>query len=104
MGDQLVVPQGALADERFVAVYGYRGRVIAAASFNRGKWLGFYQGQIKASAPFPPEYPLVDRRTEAPQPVDPDFPDPHLPTHGPTVTLTGHSPTEQRVQFVPSRA
>ncbi|GAA2658217.1 NAD(P)/FAD-dependent oxidoreductase [Streptomyces lunalinharesii] len=104
LGDQLVVVQGALAEERFVAVYGYRGRVIAAASFDGAKWLGFYQEQIAAGAPFPPEYHTVDRRTETLQPVDPDFPDPHLPTHGPTVTLSGHSPSERRVQFVPSRA
>ncbi|MGG2464103.1 NAD(P)/FAD-dependent oxidoreductase [Streptomyces sp. RGM 3693] len=104
LGDQLVVAQGALAEDRFVAVYGYRGRVIAAASFDGAKWLGFYQEQIAAGAPFPPEYQTVDRRTEAPQPVDPDFPDPHLPTHGPTVTLSGHAPSERRVQFVPARA
>ncbi|MEU2361317.1 FAD-dependent oxidoreductase [Streptomyces noursei] len=104
LGDQLVVTQGSLTEERFVAVYGYRGRVIAAATFDGAKWLGFYQEQIAAGAPFPPEYRTVDRRTETLQPVDPDFPDPHLPTHGPTVTLSGHSPSERRVQFVPSRA
>ncbi|MFG2846312.1 NAD(P)/FAD-dependent oxidoreductase [Kitasatospora sp. NPDC048296] len=104
LGDQLLVAQGALAEDRFVAVYGYRGRVIAAASFDGAKWLGFYQQQIEAAAPFPPEYRVVDRRTEAPQPVDPAFPDPHLPTHGPTVTLTGHSPSERRVEFVPPHA
>ncbi|MCE4946597.1 FAD-dependent oxidoreductase [Streptomyces albulus] len=104
LGDQLVVTQGSLTEERFVAVYGYRGRVIAAATFDGAKWLGFYQEQIAAGAPFPPEYRTVDRRTEMLQPVDPDFPDPHLPTHGPTVTLSGHSPSERRVRFVPSRA
>ncbi|WP_351235569.1 FAD-dependent oxidoreductase [Streptomyces sp. NPDC002133] len=104
LGDQLVVAQGTLAEERFVAVYGYRGRVIAAASFNGAKRLGFYQEQIATRAPFPPEYRLVDRRTETLQPVEPAFPDPHLPTHGATVTLTGHSPSERRVEFIPSRA
>ncbi|GES34704.1 FAD-dependent oxidoreductase [Streptomyces angustmyceticus] len=104
LGDQLVVAQGALDEARFVAVYGYRGRVIAAASFDAGKWLGFYQQQIEAGAPFPPDYALVDRRTDTLQPVDPAFPDPHLPTHEPTVTVTGHSPTERRVQFVAPHA
>ncbi|MFD5659259.1 NAD(P)/FAD-dependent oxidoreductase [Streptomyces hirsutus] len=104
LGDQLVVAQGTLDEERFVAVYGYHGRVIAATSFGGAKWLGFYQEQIGAGASFPPEYRLVDRRTATLQPVDPDFPDPHLPTHGPTVTLTGHSPSERRVEFVPSHA
>ncbi|MFI6357595.1 NAD(P)/FAD-dependent oxidoreductase [Streptomyces sp. NPDC050743] len=104
LGDQLVVAQGALAEERFVAVYGYRGRVIAAASFDAGKWLGHYRQQIETGASFPPDYPVVDGRADAVQPVDPAFPDPHLPTHEPTVTLTGHSPTERRVHFVPARA
>ncbi|MFD8421619.1 NAD(P)/FAD-dependent oxidoreductase [Streptomyces sp. NPDC059466] len=104
LGDQLVVAQGALAEDRFVAVYGYRGRVIAAVSFDGAKWLGFYEQQIASGAPFPPEYRSVDRRTERLQPIDSAFPDPHLPTHGPTVTLTGHSPSERRVTFVPSHA
>ncbi|MFI9047035.1 NAD(P)/FAD-dependent oxidoreductase [Streptomyces sp. NPDC053427] len=104
LGDQLVVAQGALTEGRFVAVYGYHGRVIAAASFDAGKWLGFYQRQIETGASFPPDYPVVDRRTGALQPVDPAFPDPHLPTHEPTVTVSGHSPTERRVQFVASPA
>lgn len=104
LGDGLVVTQGALDEKRFVAVYGYRGRVIAAVSFDGAKWLGFYEQQIAAGAPFPPEYRTVDRRTETLRPVDPAFPDPHLPSHGPTVTLTGHSPSERRVEFVPSHA
>ncbi|MFE2585878.1 NAD(P)/FAD-dependent oxidoreductase [Streptomyces sp. NPDC059378] len=104
LGDRLVVAQGTLTEGRFVAVYGYRGRVIAAASFDGAKWLGFYEQQIAAGASFPPEYRTVDRRTETLEPVDPAFPDPHLPTHGATVTLTGHSPSERRVEFVPSHA
>ncbi|MFJ7945286.1 hypothetical protein ACIQ6K_16810 [Streptomyces sp. NPDC096354] len=36
--------------------------------------------------------------------VDPAFPDPHLPTHEATVTLTDHRPSERRVEFVPSHA
>lgn len=103
LGDQLVIAQGALTEERFVAVYGYRGRTIAAASFNAGKWLGFYQQQIETGASFPPEYPLVDRRAATPQPVDPEFPDPHLPSHEPTVTVTGYAPTERRVRFAAAR-
>ncbi|MFF0778274.1 NAD(P)/FAD-dependent oxidoreductase [Streptomyces sp. NPDC003720] len=104
MGDQMVIAQGTLAEERFVAVYGYRGRVIAAASFDGARWLGFYEEQIAAAAPFPPDYRLGDRRTSTVPVIDPEFPDPHLPTHGPTVTLTGHSPSERRVKFVPSHA
>ncbi|MGW1540011.1 NAD(P)/FAD-dependent oxidoreductase [Streptomyces sp. NPDC002309] len=104
LGEQMVIAQGALAEERFVAVYGYRGRVIAAASFDGGRWLGFYEEQIAAAAPFPPDYRMVNRRTATLQSIDPDFPDPHLPSHGATVTLSGHAPSERRVEFVPSHA
>ncbi|MFF3562329.1 NAD(P)/FAD-dependent oxidoreductase [Streptomyces sp. NPDC002574] len=104
LGDRMVIAQGALADDRFVAVYGYRGRVIAAVSFNGGRWLGFYEEQIEAAAPFPPPYRSVDRRTEGQEPVDPGFPPPGLPSHSATVTLTGHSPDERRVEFVAPRA
>ncbi|CAM5625889.1 Pyridine nucleotide-disulfide oxidoreductase OS=Streptomyces antimycoticus OX=68175 GN=hcaD_1 PE=4 SV=1 [Streptomyces antimycoticus] len=30
------------------------------------------------------------------------FPDPSVPTHGPQVTVSGHSPTDQRVTFTPA--
>jgi 3-phenylpropionate/trans-cinnamate dioxygenase ferredoxin reductase component len=36
-------------------------------------------------------------------PVPADFPDPSLPTHGPTVTLTGYSPSDRRLVFTPAR-
>lgn len=84
-------------------MYGYQGRVIAAVSFDQTKWLEFYQRQIESGAPFPPEYSSVDRRTEGLRPVPADFPDPSLPTHGPTVTVSGYSPTDQRITFTPGR-
>ncbi|MFE9867703.1 hypothetical protein ACFYPZ_34140 [Streptomyces sp. NPDC005506] len=77
---------------------------IAAAPFDAGKWVGFYQQQVETGASFPPDYPVVDGRSDVLQSVDPAFPDPRLPTHEPTVALTGHSPTERSVQFVASRA
>ena len=41
--------------------------------------------------------------TEGRVPVDADFPDPALPTHGPMVTLSGYSPTDQQLVFHPAR-
>lgn len=102
MGDELVVTQGSLAERRFVAVYGHRGRVIAAVGFDHGKWMGFYQQLIEQAAPFPPEHPGVDHRPEGLRPVPSEFPDPALPSHSPTVTVTGHSPSERRVWFTPA--
>ncbi|MGW2634466.1 oxidoreductase C-terminal domain-containing protein [Streptomyces chattanoogensis] len=46
LGDQLVIAQGSFNEARFVAVYGYRGRVIAAASFDAGKRLATMSAQI----------------------------------------------------------
>ncbi len=104
MADELIVVQGSLAERCFVAAYGCQGRVIAAVGFDQAKWMGFYQQLIESAAAFPPTFPAVDRRPEGLRPVPAAFPDPALPTHGPTVTLTGHSPTERRIVFTPSRA
>ncbi|WP_190812534.1 NAD(P)/FAD-dependent oxidoreductase [Saccharopolyspora pogona] len=104
MADELIVTQGALAERSFVAAYGYQGRVIAAVGFDQAKWMDFYRRLIEQAAPFPPGFAGVDRRSAGLRPVPAGFPDPALPTHGPTVTLTGHSPSERRVVFTPARA
>lgn len=104
LGEELLIAQGSLAERRFTGVYGYQGRVIAAVTFDQTKWLEFYQRLIEAAAPFPPAFPTVDRRPEGLRPVPADFPDPSLPTHGPSVTLSGYSPTDRRVTFTPARA
>ncbi|WSJ93784.1 hypothetical protein OG395_11790 [Streptomyces sp. NBC_01320] len=44
----------------------------------------------------------MDRRPEGRQPVPADFPDPSLPAHGPTVTLSGYSPADRRLVFKPA--
>ncbi|MFJ5532858.1 NAD(P)/FAD-dependent oxidoreductase [Streptomyces sp. NPDC093261] len=102
MGDEIMITQGSLAERRFVGAYGYQGRVIAAVSFDNTRWLDFYQRQIETAAPFPVEFPTVDRRPEGRRPVPSDFPDPSLPSHGPTVTLSGYSPTDRRLVFTPA--
>ncbi|MFF4754349.1 NAD(P)/FAD-dependent oxidoreductase [Streptomyces sp. NPDC002514] len=103
MGEEIMITQGSLAERRFVGVYGHQGRIIAAVSFDNTRWLEFYQRMIEEGAPFPVEFPTVDRRPEGRRPVPADFPDPSLPTHGPTVTLTGYSPSDRRLVFTPAR-
>jgi NADPH-dependent 2,4-dienoyl-CoA reductase/sulfur reductase-like enzyme len=103
MGEQIMITQGSLTERRFVGVYGYQDRVIAAVSFDSTRWLQFYERLIETATPFPPEFPTVDRRPEGRQPVPADFPDPSLPSHGPTVTLSGYSPTDRRLVFTPGR-
>ncbi|MEU4111954.1 NAD(P)/FAD-dependent oxidoreductase [Streptomyces sp. NPDC048208] len=101
MGEELMIIQGSTAERRFVGVYGFKGRIVAAVTFDNARWLEYCQRQIEQGAPFPVEYPTVDRRPEGRQPVPADFPDPSLPTHGPTVTLSGYSPADRRLVFTP---
>ncbi|MFG1671443.1 NAD(P)/FAD-dependent oxidoreductase [Streptomyces sp. Y7] len=102
LGTEILISQGSLESRRFVGVYGYQGRVIGAVSFDHGRWLPFYQELIETTAPFPPPFATVDRRPGAQRPVDAEFPDPSVPTHGPTVTLSGYSPADRRPTFVPA--
>ncbi|MFF3849247.1 NAD(P)/FAD-dependent oxidoreductase [Streptomyces sp. NPDC002328] len=102
LGTEIVVSQGSLADRRFVGVYGFQGRVIGAVAFDHARWLPFYQELIETAAAFPPPFPTVDRRADGQRPVDADFPDPSVPTHGPTVTLSGYSPADRRLTFKPA--
>ena len=88
--DQVVIAQGSLENRRFVAVYGYRGRVTAAVSLNRAKWLEHYERMIETAAPFPPEPATVEPAARAPVPSN--VPDPKVLSHGPTVALTGYLP------------
>jgi 3-phenylpropionate/trans-cinnamate dioxygenase ferredoxin reductase subunit len=88
--DQVVIAQGSLEKRRLVAVYGYRGRVTAAVSINRAKWLEHYERLIEAAAPFPPEPATVEPASRTPVPSD--VPDPKVLSHGPAVALTGYLP------------
>ncbi|WP_460072428.1 NAD(P)/FAD-dependent oxidoreductase [Streptomyces sp. YKOK-I1] len=102
LGTEILIAQGSLEERRFVGVYGYQGRIIGAVSFDQARWLPFYQRLIETTAPFPPEFATVDRRAEGRRPLDADFPDPSVPTHGPTVTLSGYSPADRRMTFAPA--
>jgi len=97
--DEVVVAQGSTADRRFVAVYGYRGRITAAVGFNQAKWLEFYQGLIEQSAPFPPVIRALDQPADR-RPVPAEVPARSVLVNQATVVLTGHNPSERRVQLV----
>ncbi|MBV1855199.1 NAD(P)/FAD-dependent oxidoreductase [Catellatospora tritici] len=94
--DEVVITQGSVAERRFVATYGYRGRVTAAVTFNNAKWLDHYRRLIETAAPFPPPCPTPDQPADA-KPVPVDFPGPMLLAQGATVVVTGHDPSERRV-------
>ena len=74
-----------------MAVYGYKGRVTAAVSVNRAKWLEHYKALIETAAPFLPDTSTVRSRAHK-QPVSSDVPDPKLLSHAPSAVLTGHMP------------
>jgi NADPH-dependent 2,4-dienoyl-CoA reductase/sulfur reductase-like enzyme/ferredoxin len=93
--DQLVISQGSVAQRRFVAAYGYRGRMTAAVGFDQARWLEYYQGLIENAAPFPPE-PLPPGQ----QPVPLEFRDPAVRNLHATVRVTGHDPSERRAERI----
>lgn len=97
--DEVMITQGAAEEFRFVAVYGYRGRVTAAVTFDQGTWLEFYQGLIEQAAPFPPRFRTV-HGAGAPSPVPAGVPDRVAAGHGATVVVTGHDPAERRASLV----
>ncbi|WP_328403823.1 FAD-dependent oxidoreductase [Streptomyces sp. NBC_00390] len=103
LGEEILVAQGSLAERRFTGVYGYQGRVIGAVTFDQSRWLPFYQHLIETTAPFPLPFATVDRRSDGKRPIPADFPDPSVPTHGPTVTLSGYSPADRQLVFTPGR-
>ncbi len=96
--DEIVITQGSVEDRRFAAAYGRRGRIVAAVTFNHGKWLEYYGELIERSAPFPPPPPGFDQANGT-EPVPARFPKPGVPTGIPDVVLTGHDPTERAAEY-----
>ncbi|MFF0496634.1 NAD(P)/FAD-dependent oxidoreductase [Nocardia aobensis] len=97
-GDEIAFTQGRPENYRFAAVYGRRGRIVGAVTFDHGKWLPYYAAMIERSAPFPPPPPGYDRAPD-PAPIPARFPDPRVPTGIPDVVLTGHDPTSRGAEF-----
>jgi hypothetical protein len=95
-----VFTQGSVAQRRFAAAYGRRGRIVGAVTFDHGKWIDYYREQIARSAPFPPHPAGSD--LPADMRVRPaEFPARGVPTEAPDVVLTGHDPTERQAEFRP---
>ncbi|MFC5747598.1 FAD-dependent oxidoreductase [Actinomadura rugatobispora] len=97
--EEVVIAQGSVPDRRFVAVYGHRGRITAAVTFDQAMWLDFYQRLIEQAAPFPPDFRMVDR-PDGERPVPAEVPPRIVPAEGATVVVTGHDPAERRVSAV----
>lgn len=95
MGDSVVITQGSVAERRLVAVYGHRGRAVAALAVDMPRALEAYRALIEARAPFPPALNAAD----APPGEDvmaAGLPAPELPTHSATAVPTGPGPAAQQ--------
>jgi NADPH-dependent 2,4-dienoyl-CoA reductase/sulfur reductase-like enzyme/ferredoxin len=99
IADEVVVTQGSIPDRRFIAAYGYQGRVVGAVTFDQSKWLEFYERLIERAAPFPPTFRGVDQPAEM-VPMPAGFPQRPIPTQDATVVVTGHDPSERRATLV----
>jgi NADPH-dependent 2,4-dienoyl-CoA reductase/sulfur reductase-like enzyme len=91
IADEVVVTQGSVADRRFVAAYGRRGRLVAAVTVNQGRYLEFYERQIAEAAAFPTDRALTDAPEDA-QPEPALVLVPNKTTHQSPVTLAGEWP------------
>ncbi len=95
MGDRVVITQGRVTERRFVAVYGRRGRIVAALAVDMPRALEAYGALIEARAAFPPELNAADAPPNG-VPIDAGLPPSELPTHSPTAMATGPGPTAQQ--------
>jgi hypothetical protein len=100
VADEVVIAQGSVEQRRFLAVYGSRGRIVAAVAFNQNKWVEFYEPLIERAAPFPPSFETVDEPTRQ-EPVPAGFRAPARLTQDATVVVTGHDPGERRATLTP---
>ena len=92
MGDQITITQGSVAERRLVAVYGHRGRLVAAVSVDMPRALEGYRALIEAGAPFPPELNASDG-PPSPSVISAGVPVPGFSTHSPTAATTGPGPS-----------
>lgn len=102
VADEVAIVQGSVGSRRFLAVYGYKGRIVAAVAFNQNKWLDFYEPLIDQAASFPPSFHHIDEPDDA-QPVPAGFQPAANPTQDATVVVTGHYPNERRARLTDRR-
>jgi NADPH-dependent 2,4-dienoyl-CoA reductase/sulfur reductase-like enzyme len=102
IADEVVITQGSMEERRFVAVYGYQGRITAAVTFDQAMWLDFYRDLIEQATPFPPGHRMVGGPGE-PRPVPAEVPRRMTAAEGATVVVTGHDPAERRVSLLRHR-
>jgi NADPH-dependent 2,4-dienoyl-CoA reductase/sulfur reductase-like enzyme len=89
LAGQILVTQGSAAEGRFAAAYVDGDRIVAAVTFNHGRYLEYYRHLIERASPAP--VPVGVAKGNVPE--DARFPDPGAPYEWPTVIVSGRSPT-----------
>jgi NADPH-dependent 2,4-dienoyl-CoA reductase/sulfur reductase-like enzyme len=92
VADEIVITQGSVAEQRFVATYGQKGRVVAAVAVNMPRWLEFYTRLIEQKAAFPPMFNAPDAPATL-HILPAGFPAHGQATHSPVVEVTGPGPS-----------
>jgi hypothetical protein len=101
IADEVVLTQGTVAERRFAAAYGQRGRLVAAVTVNMPRWLEAYRALIEACASFPPQLNAADGPAEL-QPMPAGFPARGQPTHSSVAASTGPGPSSSPESQVPA--
>lgn len=99
LADEIVVTQGAVTERRFVAVYGQKGRVVAAVAVNMPRALEFYASLIENRAAFPPVLHAA-YGPAVPNVIPAGFPAFGQPTHSEVAAATGPGPSSHMTNGV----
>jgi Uncharacterized NAD(FAD)-dependent dehydrogenases len=92
LGDEIVVTQGTVTERRFVAVYGKKGRVVAAVAVNMPRALEFYASLVESRAAFPPVLHTANGPVVL-NVIPAGFPAYGQPTHSEVAAATGPGPS-----------
>jgi NADPH-dependent 2,4-dienoyl-CoA reductase/sulfur reductase-like enzyme len=98
LASQILVTQGSVKEGRFAAAYLDGDRMVAAVTFNQGRYLEYYRHLIERASPAPD--PVGE--AEGNVPGDARFPHPGAPYEPPTVIVSGRSPTAMEARRAPA--
>lgn len=104
LADEVMVMQGTVAEGRFVAAYGLKGRMVAAFAVNMPRGLDYYEELIRQKSPFPPNVEAPDKNPSS-HIIPAGFPAHEQPTHSPVAVVTGPGPytPTQEMQMIDPR-
>ena len=98
LAGQILVTQGSAKQGRFAAAYLDGDRMVAAVTFNHGRYLEYYRHLIERASPAP--VPVGEAEGNVAE--DARFPDPGAPYEFPPIVVSGRSPTSMEARRVPA--